>query len=306
VKRVFALIILSCLIQAVAQAAPDLIAFVRCYPPDSARQVHPQGDIYTIRADGRQIKRLTFSGHNADPAWTPDGKRLVYVSRGQVWIINSDGSRPRALSRLAKWQCHAPQVSHDGKRIVFNAENVVSAVDVRDALWVMNLNGSGLKRVAVAGDELRHPTWTRDGRGIIYQDGSELEWGTSSIRQVSSHGGRPKVLYGYGKTKTFYDIMETTLSPDGKRLAGISFGIAGTFTSQNRIVTLNANGSGVREIAELPDDVQFSGPDWSPDGRQLVFVSDKTLEIVDVATRRRRAIFSSAGCASPAWRPTPR
>ena len=62
-------------------------------------------DIYLIDADGRNLKRLTSNpGNEGEPAWTPDGKRIVYTSTTgattQIALASLEGSdHPAAHDR---------------------------------------------------------------------------------------------------------------------------------------------------------------------------------------------------------------
>src|SRR5438046_10764952 len=75
-----------------------LIAFSRCRP-DSC----PGTDIWVIRQDGSGLRLITsiFTGHNASPSWSPDGRRIVFVSGqpgvDEIWTMRADG---RGLRRL--------------------------------------------------------------------------------------------------------------------------------------------------------------------------------------------------------------
>ena len=292
-------------VQAV-QAAPELIAFVRSASGSA-------GDIYTIQPDGRNMKRLTYSGTSTAPAWVPGGKQLVYVSKGQLRIMNANGTNSKALTRLKGWTCDSPNVSRDGKKIVFQAERAYTykyeggeALAVEEALWTINITGANTRKLAVKPtNTLSTPLWSRDGQNLIYQvDGNELEWGDAALRQVSLRGGKPTVLYGWGKTKAFYDIRDPALSSDGRRVAAFSFGLStgNGVQEQPGLIVLNVNGTGLRHVLRFDDSGQLSGPDWSRDGKNLVFVTADTLEILELENgNRRRVVFRGQGSSSPAW-----
>ncbi len=63
-------------------------------------------DIYIMRPDGTEIKRLTDDpAHDRKPSWSPDGKRIVFESnreldKYQIYVINADGSGVRKVSEL--------------------------------------------------------------------------------------------------------------------------------------------------------------------------------------------------------------
>lgn len=53
--------------------------------------------ICTMSVDGAQVRQLTADGNNEDPSWSPDGRMLAYIKNGKLWIMEADGSNPRAL-----------------------------------------------------------------------------------------------------------------------------------------------------------------------------------------------------------------
>jgi TolB protein len=63
-----------------------------------ARQEQGGFNIYTIRPDGTDAKRLTTEGNNEDPSWAPDGRHIVFASkRGgkyDIYIMTADGGGP--------------------------------------------------------------------------------------------------------------------------------------------------------------------------------------------------------------------
>jgi dipeptidyl aminopeptidase/acylaminoacyl peptidase len=73
------------------------------------------GDIYTVNLNGTGLARLTTDGGgNGWPAWSPDGTRLAWVHKGQVWIMNANGSAKKQLATGA-----SPSWSPDGKTIAY-------------------------------------------------------------------------------------------------------------------------------------------------------------------------------------------
>ncbi|MFI5234113.1 MAG: Ig-like domain-containing protein [Gemmatimonadales bacterium] len=80
-------------------------------------------DIWVMDADGGNARRLTSdSAAEVHPAWTPDGKAIVYTAigkdRDQLMLINSDGSNRRPLSPT-NLSAGNPAVSADGKWVAY-------------------------------------------------------------------------------------------------------------------------------------------------------------------------------------------
>lgn len=104
------------------------------------------------------------------PAFSPDGKQIAYCDRiylkpsdigpssSELWVINSDSSGARCLTRLN--QDSNPRWSPDGKRLLFE----------RDAdVWVINSDGTGLQNLTNTKDAIEVvPEWSNDGKSIFF------------------------------------------------------------------------------------------------------------------------------------------
>jgi Tol biopolymer transport system component len=122
-----------------------------------------QDEIWVANADGSGERRLTFhSAADHDAAWSPDGRRILFVRNASVSVVSADGS---GLTRLfsgslvddAAW-------SPDGRRIAFGRDGEI---------WVMNADGSGQTRLTrnagLTEMEDGEPDWSPDGRWIAFE-----------------------------------------------------------------------------------------------------------------------------------------
>ncbi|MFI9029873.1 amidohydrolase family protein [Streptomyces sp. NPDC053560] len=149
-----------------------------------------------------------------------------------------DGARPvRGV--------HLPALSPDGRRVAFAALN---------GLWVASVSG-GAPRLVVKTAPTRYllaPSWTRDGRALVYADDRD---GLYAVRRRDVATGAERVLAEGGR-------VHPALSPDGRRLAALDM-------SGNLVVRDLAAGTERRLAAPLGGGGLPGRPSWSPDGRYL-------------------------------------
>ena len=109
-------------------------------------------EIYVMKPDGSKQTRLTHSTEeDRGPSWSPDG-RMILFERGRprdIFVINADGTGETRITAAPAWD-FVPQWSPDGSLIAF--VRVIpgpgdSPHGGDEEIFVMNANGSGLKRL---------------------------------------------------------------------------------------------------------------------------------------------------------------
>ncbi|WP_340817910.1 hypothetical protein [Methanolobus sp. WCC4] len=146
-----------------------------------------------------------------------------------------------------------PAWSPDGTRIVYAADQ---------AIWIMNSDGSGKKKLydGMAWDG--EPEFNGDGTKIYFASESKKAF---SARYISVHVMNEDGSEGVKLTETA-DSKAPSLSPDGSRLVYTSR-VSGNYD----IWTMSPNGSdSVRLTDATGDDIS---PSWSPDGKNIVYSS---------------------------------
>ena len=119
--------------------------------------------ISVANADGSGQKQLTSSvspgwwdtgfprDGNSNPQWTPDGKKIVYVSweneKSEIFIMNADGSKQTRLTK-AEFRDENPEITPDGKHILFASRRTDM---MNSGVCVMNLDGSGQRVISKVG-----------------------------------------------------------------------------------------------------------------------------------------------------------
>lgn len=144
-------------------------------------------DIYTARADGSDLQRLTNYGvYTAEATLSPDGQTIVFTSLKDgdldIYTMNVDGTNVRRLTNTPGYDGGA-FFSPDGSKIVYRAWHPTTPEELADyrsllerrmirpnrmEVWVMNADGSDQRQVTNLGGANFAPFFTPDGQRIIF------------------------------------------------------------------------------------------------------------------------------------------
>jgi len=167
---------------------------------------------------------LTTAGRSRNPAWSSDGRRILYVStqggRAGFWWQPADGSGPPVAAGLAKHNPWNIDLSADGRTAVFN-----SLYDGTFNLEAIELDSMREERALAASPTANEANgrFSPDGRSVAYQSDESgrhevyaRPFPESGSRvQVSSNGGRRPIWAPDGKTIYFWEgsrLMAATVS----------------------------------------------------------------------------------------------
>ncbi len=124
-------------------------------------------EIYTMRTDGSEQRRLTFNEANdSEPSWSPDGKQIVFISdrdgRSSLYVMNADGSDQRRLMDNLYSESQ-PRWSPDGKQIIFTAYQ-----DGNYSINLLDLESRDVRQVVGSEHRPQWPSWSHDGQFILF------------------------------------------------------------------------------------------------------------------------------------------
>jgi len=104
------------------QLAPDgkRVAFTIGDVNSDANRIVTQ--IYVMPISGGEMKQLTSGDRSStSPRWSPDGKKIAYVTENQLWVINGDGDNKEQITKISTGAA-GPVWSPDGKWLAFSSE----------------------------------------------------------------------------------------------------------------------------------------------------------------------------------------
>ena len=161
-------------------------------------------EIYVLKTRTGEIRRLTsHRGIDTDPTWSPTGREIAFTSdRGgtpQIYIADAEGANVRRLTFEGGYNVQ-PRWSPRGDRIVYTSRQ--GNFD----LWVINVDGSNLRRLTAGGDN-ESASWAPNGRHLVFAsrragrwqlfttlaDGNETQQLTRERGEVTSPAWSPRI-----------------------------------------------------------------------------------------------------------------
>lgn len=219
------------------------------------------------------------------PALSPDGRQIAYISTGSLYraevfldLYLADATNGKRLKRLTNSTLNPEfeelrsaysqsAFSPDGRHLAFTGYR-----RGKDVIFILDVKSREVERRLDTGlSQMVGPSWSPDGKRLVF---SGAEHGFSNIYMIDADGRNLRKLTD-GKESG----LMPNWSPDGRKIAFVSDRGQGTDLAllkfgKWRINLLDVETNAIELIPG--QDGKNLNPMWSPDGKSLAFISDRT------------------------------
>ena len=207
---------------ATAATGAGLIAFTRATGNGATT-------LYVVRADGSGLRRLSSAPVDSDPAWTPDGKRLVFASAPggragapELYVRDLAG---RSVVRLTQTPRNGarivanaePVVAPDGKRVVFSRDSHRRGGARSRDLYSVAITGGAVRQLTRTSSRESSPTIGRSGALYFERDGWIYETAHGKTRRVARGVHPAKIRSSAASSPSPTPARSTSAAADRRR-----------------------------------------------------------------------------------------
>ena len=222
--------------------------------------------------------------------------QVAYLSNGQVYTANPDGSNPIQLT-FGDGSASTPVWSRDGTKFAYRLAGPTSNPSNMSASDLVVVDGHGANPITIArgAQDISPSSWSPDGRWLVY---ARLDGTYDQVFIAAADGSRPPVRIGNPETVNWSPIF----SPDGTKIM--------YFVGQegNGIGVMNSDGSDWHILNTTPFE-SIDSATWHPDGDRIVVAANGPTEATDLwilhadGSPEQRLRVPGQAEVGPSWSP---
>ena len=286
----------------------------RRFGPTGGRR--PKTDLWLVNKDGAGLNRLTDNGESSDPQWSPSGDRIAFVERGSVKVIVFEPKRVQTRADKSGTVFQAsepPEVSRGVTNVEYSKPRwspngkALAALAKTGRSYRVGVGIQGTGEIVLFAKGHKSYTWNGESELVLDYGRLLLDWASwlfapvgisdseaAETTQGNAQDEKPLVsseflerllkrLSGNGVIR----ISDYSIAPFGNRILFVGefegSGTTGTMMMPPADLWLiDRDCTGLRR---LTTGGFIAGPAWSPSGKEIAFVDEGSVNIIDVKTR---------------------
>jgi Tol biopolymer transport system component len=238
-----------------------------------------------------------------------------------IYTIHQDGSGQKRI--------YKPEFDDASLASAWSPKGTRVAYVARGGLWTMSATGKNQKRLTAGNGETLGPSWSPDGKSIVFADLAAKHGSNYAVFVIGSDGKGLKRIVGGAKYQNnpawspsgkliMFERANVlwTVKPNGRGQKRVAAGTSPSWSPDGKSVafdrngdvwTMKANGTAPHLVTEVPSST--AGIAWSPDGRWIAYaIADRGPAMLihpDGSGKRQLTADDGLFHSLPAWQPRP-
>lgn len=270
-------------VEALPKLAPSTDWIIYAFDMNTSREIYTQN---AVTGERRQVTRNSFRDEAPSP--NADGSMIVYASyrnpdKWELYTLDVAGNTEKQITNFegtARWPAWSP-LPGDSRILFEGRESRSGKPDYAQNIWIVNADGSGLERLTDSGTD-EDPEWSPDGKSIIFarsladtdrngqldlndnKDIFRLDLDSMTLTNLTNSPDNNDFDVSWSMDGQWIVFCSVREDADGNRFKNLD--------DSRDLFLMRPDGSQESRI-ELGNLRTFD-PNWSPDGRQILFGVD--------------------------------